>query len=202
MVQLKWTLKTKLICIQNIKTTTDVFGQQETIEQKLFYKDGEFYVSQGELKYKIDLDLDEAMEASNQLDVNNFINEDFILGGSVRNLENGNKEYTFDIDFNKAIETSKQFLEGVNLTEEELQSLDNLNVKSKKFLMVVNSENKPISYVINFDIEITQDSFSIKVNADMNVDIKDIDKTVVIIPDEDLDSYQDFNEYITEEVSQ
>ncbi len=183
------------------KNTMELLGQQEVIEQKGFYKDGELYVNQSGLKYKMPLDLEEAIKLSNGLNVNNFISEELILSGSVKNLDNGNKEYSFDIDFNKSIDMASQIIESLYLGEQDLQVLNNLKITNTKTTMVVDNKNKPISYSINFDMDLTAEGINIKGNVSIDTKYKDIDKTFVSIPSEDLSSYGKFEDLITTDIA-
>lgn len=198
---IKMDISDKVNMYSEQKSTIELLGQQEVIEQTAFYKDGQFYVNQGGIKYKMPVDLEEAIDLSSTLNVDDFINEDVVLGGSVKNLDNNNKEYTFDIDLNKSLDMASQIVESLNLGEQDKQTLEGLKVTNTKIAMVVDDKNQPVGATISFDMELTVEGINLKGNISMDMDYKDIDKTVVNIPNEDLNSYVDFEELLTTETT-
>ena len=198
---IKMDISDKVNMYSEQKSTIELLGQQEVIEQTAFYNDGQFYVNQGGIKYKMPVDLEEAIDLSSTLNVDDFINEDVVLGGSVKNLDNNNKEYTFDIDLNKSLDMASQIVESLNLGEQDKQTLEGLKVTNTKIAMVVDDKNQPVGATISFDMELTVEGINLKGNISMDMDYKDIDKTVVNIPNEDLNSYVDFEELLTTETT-
>ncbi len=198
---IKMDISDKVNMYSEQKSTIELLGQQEVIEQTAFYKDGQFYVNQGGIKYKMPVDLEEAIDLSSTLNVDDFINEDVVLGGSVKNLDNNNKEYTFDIDLNKSLDMASQIVESLNLGEQDKQTLEGLKVTNTKIAMAVDDKNQPVGATISFDMELTVEGINLKGNISMDMDYKDIDKTVVNIPNEDLNSYVDFEELLTTETT-
>ena len=198
---IKMDISDKVNMYSEQKSTIELLGQQEVIEQTAFYKDGQFYVNQGGIKYKMPVDLEEAIDLSSTLNVDDFINEDVVLGGSVKNLDNNNKEYTFDIDLNKSLDMASQIVESLNLGEQDKQTLEGLKVTNTKIAMAVDDKNQPVGATISFDMELTVEGINLKGNISIDMDYKDIDKTVVNIPNEDLNSYVDFEELFTTETT-
>ena len=198
---IKMDISDKVNMYSEQKSTIELLGQQEVIEQTAFYKDGQLYVNQGGIKYKMPVDLEEAVDLSSTLNVDDFINEDVVLGGSVKNLDNNNKEYTFDIDLNKSLDMASQIVESLNLGEQDKQTLEGLKVTNTKIAMAVDDKNQPVGATISFDMELTVEGINLKGNISMDMDYKDIDKTVVNIPNEDLNSYVDFEELLTTETT-
>ena len=198
---IKMDISDKVNMYSEQKSTIELLGQQEVIEQTAFYNDGQLYVNQGGIKYKMPVDLEEAVDLSSTLNVDDFINEDVVLGGSVKNLDNNNKEYTFDIDLNKSLDMASQIVESLNLGEQDKQTLEGLKVTNTKIAMAVDDKNQPVGATISFDMELTVEGINLKGNISMDMDYKDIDKTVVNIPNEDLNSYVDFEELLTTETT-
>ena len=198
---IKMDISDKVNMYSEQKSTIELLGQQEVIEQTAFYNDGQLYVNQGGIKYKMPVDLEEAIDLSSTLNVDDFINEDVVLGGSVKNLDNNNKEYTFDIDLNKSLDMASQIVESLNLGEQDKQTLEGLKVTNTKIAMAVDDKNQPVGATISFDMELTVEGINLKGNISMDMDYKDIDKTVVNIPNEDLNSYVDFEELFTTETT-
>ena len=198
---IKMDISDKVNMYSEQKSTIELLGQQEVIEQTAFYNDGQLYVNQGGIKYKMPVDLEEAIDLSSTLNVDDFINEDVVLGGSVKNLDNNNKEYTFDIDLNKSLDMASQIVESLNLGEQDKQTLEGLKVTNTKIAMAVDDKNQPVGATISFDMELTVEGINLKGNISIDMDYKDIDKTVVNIPNEDLNSYVDFEELLTTETT-
>ncbi len=161
-------------------------GEKQTTEQIGFYKDGEFYVKQGEDKVKVKYNLEE---------INHIISKDegysdFIVNASVRELNGNKKEYKFNIDFNKNKELLEELVKGLNLSNEDLDILKNIKVKENTFSIIVDSKNIILEEYEKFSMELEHEGFKIQSNINSKSIIKDINKTKVEIPNEDLIKYQ------------
>ena len=161
-------------------------GEKQTTEQIGFYKDGEFYVKQGEDKVKVKYNLEE---------INHIISKDegysdFIVNASVRELNGNKKEYKFNIDFNKNKELLEELVKGLNLSNEDLDILKNIKVKENTFSIIVDSKNIILEEYEKFSMELEHEGFKIQSNINSKSIIKDMNKTKVEIPNEDLTKYQ------------
>ena len=195
-------IKDKVSMYMEQKNTAELFGEKQVVEQKMFYKDGKMYMNQNvdgtEVKYKLDLDLDEAMQLSNTISANDLLDEEIILDGSVKNLENGNKQYSFNLNMDKAVDIAKQFTKDLQLGEEDLKDLDSIKFNNTNIYITVDSKNQPINSSISFDMQLTAEGFDVKANINMDMKYKNIGTTVVNIPNEDLTKYEDLKDLVVE----
>ena len=193
-------MKDKVSMYTEQKNTTEFLGDKQVIEQKMFYKDGKMYMNQNvdgtEVKFKLDLDLDEVMQLSNTISANDLLDEEIILDGSVKNLENGNKQYSFNLNMDKAVDIAKQFTKDLQLGEEDLKDLDSIKFNNTNIYITVDSKNQPINSSISFDMQLTAEGFDVKANINMDMKYKNIGTTVVNIPNEDLTKYEDLKDLV------
>ena len=174
----------------------EIMGQEETIKQQMFYQDGNLYVNQNGTKYKMELNIDEAMEMSNSINPDDLLDELLIIGGSVKSLENGNKQYTFDLNMDKAIEVTKLFTEELGLSKEDEQILSTLKIKNTNVTISVDSKNQPVDYKVIVDMNLSIEGIDTTFNINMDMKYKDIGNTVVKTFNEDLSQYKDFEEVV------
>lgn len=187
-------------------SSIELMGEKQDVIQEMFYKDGKMYVKQNtsdinEFKYKMDLNLDEAVKMSNTMNIDEFLTEDLVSKGAVENLENGNKKYTFNLNIDKAIELVGQFSKEMNLGIEDLKQLDNFSVKDTNVNIIVDSNNNPLSYDTNFSMLFSTEGITIKADVVMNMKYNNVGNTVVKTINEDLSQYQDIKEVATEETT-
>ncbi len=187
-------------------SSIELMGEKQDVIQEMFYKDGKMYVKQNtsdinEFKYKMDLNLDEAVKMSNTMNIDEFLTEDLVSKGAVENLENGNKKYTFNLNIDKAIELVGQFSKEMNLGIEDLKQLDNFSVKDTNVNIIVDSNNNPLSYDTNFSMLFSTEGITIKADVVMNMKYNNVGNTVVKTINEDLSQYQDIKEVTTEETT-
>lgn len=183
------------------KTTMEIMDTEETIKQQMFYQDGNLYVNKDGIKYKMELNLDDAMEKSNFINPDDLLDELLIIGGSVKNLENGNKQYTFDLNMDKAIEATKLFTEELGLSKEDEQVLSTLKIKNINVTISVDSKNQPVDYKVVMDMNLSIEGIDTTFNINMDMKYKDIGNTVVKAINEDLSQYKDFEEVANNVVS-
>ncbi len=183
---------------QNI--TVEMLGQSETINQKMYYKDGNMYVTQGDLKFKMPLDFDEAMKMSNSQSSINVLAKEIVLGGSVKDLGDGKKQYIFDLDINKGFDTYKQIISGLTdkSLKDSMEIIENINFKDINLVLTVDSKYQPIESKVKLVMEMKQDDVNLKMDFIMDMKYKNIGSTVVKALDEDLSKYKDYNELVKE----
>lgn len=176
----------------NEKTILESGKEKETINQKIFYKDENLYIDQnlndGEnQKYKGYVN-----NKFNLQDVtvgNKMLNENLIVDGTILNYEKESTRYTFNLDKSKSNEIATVILNELDLYEEYIQGSNNITIKNINISTTVDNKNNPISYIIDFDIELDGQGTIINfIGSFMNF-YENIDKTKVIIPNEDLSQY-------------
>ena len=186
-------IKDKLSIYGEQEVKMDLMGQKLTVNQKMYYKDGIFYVDQGDLKIKMPLNIDEVLKASNSMDIDSLIDEQIILGGSVKELENGKKMYSFDIDFNKSIDMakdlSKDLLKDVQ-NGKELDIYKGLKISNTTIFITVDSKNQPVDMEMKFTVEVNLDGLVVKNDIETELVYKNIDTTVVKQLEGDLSEYK------------
>ncbi|WP_250278265.1 copper amine oxidase N-terminal domain-containing protein [[Clostridium] colinum] len=187
------------------KITLELMGEKETIEQKSFFKDNKLYVkvneSGQEQKYKMDLNIEEAIQMSNNMNVNNLLNEEFILDGSFKNLENGNKQYMFNVDLNKAFDFIKEFSKEFGLDETDLEALKAIKIENTDIIFTVDSKNQPLDCKLNLNMDysdVSSELVKAKISSETYVKYKDIGNTIVKEFNEDLTKYEDFDKILNE----
>ena len=194
-------IKDKVNMYAEQKSTVELIGEKQTVEQKMFYKDGKVYVSQKmddeELKYTLDLNLEEFMKLSNSLNLNETFTESMVLEGEVKNITDKNqKQYTFTIDMSKAVDLVSQFTEELTLAKEDLEALDSLKLDNVKYTIVVNDKNQPISQDMKFDMSLKSEGFYVDANVYVTNTYENIGTTVVKTPNEDLSTYESFEDVV------
>ena len=176
----------------NEKTILESSEEKETINQKIFYKDENLYIDQnlndGENeKYK-----GYVGNKFNLQDVtvgNKILNENLIVDGKFLNYEKENKTYTFNLDKSKSNEIAAVILNELDLYEEDIEITDNINIKNISISTTVDNGNNPINYIIDFNIELNGQGTTINLSGSFMNFYENIDKTEVIIPNEDLSQY-------------
>lgn len=180
------------------KVTVESLGEKETVDQKIYYKDGKMYTSQTSggqtIKLKTDLKLEEAMNIANSTPANNILNDEIlkemILDGTVKTLENGNKQYTFNLDMGKTLDSAKEMLKEF-FSQEDLALINNIKISNSRITLEMDKENKPVSNKVLFSMSLkAAEELEMKVNVDADMNYKNIGTTVVNIP-EDLSEYKD-----------
>ena len=194
-------IKDKVNMYAEQKSTVELIGEKQTVEQKMFYKDGKVYISQKmddeELKYTLDLNLEEFMKLSNSLNLNETFTESMVLEGEVKNITDKNqKQYTFTIDMSKAADLVSQFTEELTLAKEDLEALDSLKLDNVKYTIVVNDKNQPISQDMKFDMSLKSEGFYVDANVYVSNTYENIGTTVVKTPNEDLSKYESFEDVV------
>ncbi len=194
-------VKDKVNMYAEQKSTVELIGEKQTVEQKMFYKDGKVYVSQKmddeELKYTLDLNLEEFMKLSNSLNLNETFTESMVLEGEVKNITDKNqKQYTFTMDMSKAVDLVSQFTEELTLAKEDLEALDSLKLDNVKYTIVVNDKNQPISQDMKFDMSLKSEGFYVDANVYVYNTYENIGTTVVKTPNEDLSTYESFEDVV------
>lgn len=194
-------IKDKVNMYAEQKSTVELIGEKQTVEQKMFYKDGKVYISQKmddeELKYTLDLNLEEFMKLSNSLNLNETFTESMVLEGEVKNITDKNqKQYTFTIDMSKAADLVSQFTEELTLAKEDLEALDSLKLDNVKYTIVVNDKNQPISQNMKFDMSLKSEGFNVDANVYVTNTYENIGTTVVKTPNEDLSKYESFEDVV------
>lgn len=195
-------IKDKIDIYSEQKSTTELMGEKAEVVQKMFYKDGKMYINQNidgqEIKYKMALNIDEAMEISTATNVNNFLTEDMILEASVKELQDGNKQYKFILDMEKMKESSKKIFKELDLTEEDLAILDSYTIENSNIVIEVDKDNQPTSYNMNFLLKLSAEDINIKADTLIDMKYKNIGTTRVNIPNEDLSTYEDIDKVLEE----
>ncbi|WP_317366285.1 copper amine oxidase N-terminal domain-containing protein [uncultured Tyzzerella sp.] len=194
----KFDLKENLNMYLEQKFNMEIMGEKETINQKIFYKDGKMYVDQDGIKYKIGLGLQDAMEMYNPLNPNDILVKHIVLGGSYKDLGNGNKRYIFDLDMSKVMDIFKQFSKELDFDEEDLEILKSLEVKNTNITIDLDSKNQPISYKVIMDMKLDAEGINLEFNIDIDMKYSNIGTTVVDTSDEDLSKYEDFDKVLQE----
>ena len=77
----------------------------------------------------------------------------------------------------------------MDLYEEDIEITDNINIKNISISTTVDNGNNPINYIIDFNIELNGQGTTINLSGSFMNFYENIDKTEVIIPNEDLSQY-------------
>lgn len=182
-----------LILTLNQKAVNELLGEKKTTEQIGFYKDGNFYLKQGDSKIKVKASINQILDSIQQISIKDIINDKVILGATLKNLDNGNKEYSFEIDFTKDLNILNKFTQNFNLNTNDLKNLEEINISNNKLVIIVNSYNQIINAMNEFNMQLSYEGVTMKSKIKTYTEYKEIDATKIVLPDEDISKYKDIS---------
>jgi hypothetical protein len=162
---------------------TEMNGQ--SIDMKYYYTGGYLYTDYFGEKYRIPMDVSEALDQANSVGNLNFSKEDILKAEVVKN--NGTKQIKMLIDKNLENEMTKRQLSSLyqNLGE-------NTDLQLSDIIFTANlDKNDDIkSYYFKFEYEVILNEKLVNITSDLNFNVVSIENVVVEFPN-DLDKYED-----------
>lgn len=195
-------IKDKVNLYAEQKNTVELLGEKETVVQKMFYQDDKLYIDQTlgneNMKLKMDLNLDEAMQKATLVNTNDLLTEEIVLDGTVENLSNGNKQYTFNLDMSKVLDISKELSKDLigDFTNEDFKTLESMKIQNTNFVINVDDKNQPIDLKVALKISLKVDEIDMLLDINLSSKYKNVGTTVVNIPNEDLSKYEDLSDLV------
>ena len=170
------------------------YGDPITEESRIYFRNGRMYMESYGMKFYMEMDLEEALESLNSLDILDF-SERAIISANVSTVAGGNRKVKLVLEgdeIGELMDTALASLEGML---GEIAGDVGIEFTSDVILDFVIDENYMlVSYRMAFEMEVTAEGETVAMKMDTTMTINSINSITEINFPNDLDEYVSMEE--------